>query len=505
VPRNHKEDGISLGIWISIQRTAKAKGNLSQERLSRLTKAGFCWDDIESKWQRGYESLVEFSKEQGHCKIPTYYSKNGFNLGVWSGTQRANRDKLSESKVKLLNRIGFVWAPFDVAWELGFQALVLFSSREGHCDVPKDYLEGQFRLGRWIRAQRSGMNQLDSDRVQKLLKLGFAFSPLQDHWKAGLHALTNFHKENGHCCPPINFVQQGFRLGKWVLSQRTYKPTTERISKLNDLGFVWNLRNNSWNTNLEKLIEYKSTYNDCLVPVDYTTDNIKLGRWVVKQRSLKESLSRDRISSLDEIGFVWNPFSDGWEKGMQQLQDFKSEKGHCKVPTDYIHNGFKLGNWVQLQRGNAKKISPRRKERLNQVGFIWNAFADQWDHGYKALKQFRKREGHCKVPIDHVENGVRLGGWVSTKRLRPKRLLESQKECLDALGFIWDVKDFQWEEKFEALKRFRRREGHCNVKDRQTEGDIHLGSWVYRLKKLRHELTRERIKRLNKLGFNWHP
>ena len=48
-------------------------------------------------------------------------------------------------------------------------------------------------------------------------------------------------------------------------------------------------------------------------------------------------------------------------------------KGHCLVPTGFVLEGFNLGQWVSNQRKARNKMSHERKERLNTLGFVWNA------------------------------------------------------------------------------------------------------------------------------------
>ena len=67
------------------------------------------------------------------------------------------------------------------------------------------------------------------------------------------------------------------------------------------------------------------------------------------------------------------------------------------------------------------------------------------------LLVYREREGHCDVPKAHVEEGVRLGGWLQKQRkaykargmsaeerksARRGALADAQVEALEALGVL---------------------------------------------------------------------
>jgi Helicase associated domain len=86
-----------------------------------------------------------------------------------------------------------------------------------------------------------------------------------------------------------------------------------------------------------------------------------------------------------------------------------------------------------------------------------------WEEGFATLCKFRAREGHCCPLTDHVEDAFRLGLWVANQRRRKAFLPLKRERRLDAIGFVWDPRDHNWEQGFIALLNFKRREGHCCV------------------------------------------
>jgi len=79
-------------------------------------------------------------------------------------------------------------------------------------------------------------------------------------------------------------------------------------------------------------------------------------------------------------------------------------------------------------------------------------------------------------------------------------LSPKQKKRLNAIGFVWDTRDDAWERGFEALAKFKAREGHCLVPKFHIEGKYRLGQWVI---VQRAKMPPERRMRLNKIGFVW--
>jgi glutathionylspermidine synthase len=105
----------------------------------------------------------------------------------------------------------------------------------------------------------------------------------------------------------------------------------------------------------------------------FKLDGFNLGTWVGTQRSKKDSLSPERRQRLDDIGFVWDPYTEYWEEGFSKLLQFKEAEGHCRVSRGLKLDGYNLGNWVSTQRKTKDSLSPERRQRLDEIGFVWHA------------------------------------------------------------------------------------------------------------------------------------
>jgi len=128
---------------------------------------------------------------------------------------------------------------------------------------------------------------------------------------------------------------------------------------------------------------------------------------------------------------------------------------------------------------------------------------ERWERAFAALCKFRAREGHCCPRRDHIEGGFKLGQWVCVQRYLKGDVLPERKRRLDAFGFVWDWRDNLWEQNFAALLKFRRRNGHCCVPTHYLEGDLKVGWWVASQRRNKKQMSAERRKRLNKIGFVW--
>ena len=128
-----------------------------------------------------------------------------------------------------------------------------------------------------------------------------------------------------------------------------------------------------------------------------------------------------------------------WEQGFAALRKFRARKGHCHPPRRYLEGKFKLGQWVSVQRYRKEFVPVERKRRLDAIGFVWDWNDHRWEQGFTALLKFKRREGHCCVPTDHRENGLKLGWWVATQRRNKKEISKERRTRLKKVRFVWRV------------------------------------------------------------------
>jgi Helicase associated domain len=140
------------------------------------------------------------------------------------------------------------------------------------------------------------------------------------------------------------------------------------------------------------------------------------------------------------VASIWSAGNtERWESGFAALSKFRAREGHCCPSRNHVERGFKLGQWVSVQRSYKDQMSPERKRRLDAIGFVWDCRDHRWEQGFAALFKFKRREGHCCVPIVHNEGKIRLGWWVSTQRVRRRELSAERTARLNKIGFVWRV------------------------------------------------------------------
>jgi superfamily II DNA or RNA helicase len=395
-------------------------------------------DRVGVSWDEWYGRLVLYKERNGHCRVPRRHIENGSRLGQWVGVQRRQRQHkygLPEERRQRLDKLGFVWDPFEADWEEGFRYLTMYKEREGHCSVPAKHTENGFGLGGWVRSQRFRRDGLSEERRQRLEELGFVWDARGSDWDEGFRYLTIYNQRTGHCRVPIDHNEDGYRLGQWVDKQRQYQGSLyeERQRRLNGIGFVLDA---AWDEGFCYLAIYQKRTGHCRVPALHKEDGYPLGQWLSVQRLSKGTLSEERRQRLAKLGVVWDPHGTAWDEGFGHLQAFVDQYKHCRVPSEYRStDGYKLGGWVVRQRFNRNTLSLERKFRLTALEFDWEPLTKYWEDGVHYLMIYKEREGHCEVARSHKENGFALGQWVSNQRAKENTMTDERRQKLDELGF----------------------------------------------------------------------
>ena len=137
-------------------------------------------------------------------------------------------------------------------------------------------------------------------------------------------------------------------------------------------------------------------------------------------------------------------YSSRWEVGFSYLKRFSEREGHCRVSQRYkTDDGYRLGQWVKVQRTNKERMALHRRQRLDALpGWDWTPISTQWEENFLSLKQFSERAGHSQVPKSYkTAEGFPLGDWVEGQRGNRDFMQPDRRNRLEALsGWEWKVK-----------------------------------------------------------------
>jgi len=344
---------------------------------------------------------------------------------------------------------------------------------------------------------------------------------LGESWHERYGQLVSYYEKYGNSNVPRTY-KESRTLAGWVIRQRVlYKRKVldeEKISLLNQIGFIWNPVDAIWNENYLELIKYYHRFGHCRVTQDWK-ENKTLGKWVSTQRVYYNRgwLPQERMALLEKLNFDWAGGKVTWEMRFAELKAFKEQFKHTRVPVRWKKNRL-LGLWVSDQRHKKRhgEINKEHEALLNSIGFEWEVMVGGaqtkfWDRQIEAILQFKSKHGHFVVPRSEKKY-TNLAVWMSDKRAKFKngKINKELKARLDSIGFPWVTEvwkayyDKHWQKMFEQLKEYISNHGNPNivVTDNET---AKLKGWVKSQKdaRKRNHLSQEKIDALDRVGFLW--
>jgi len=242
------------------------------------------------------------------------------------------------------------------------------------------------------------------------------------------------------------------------ISSRAQKQMQETIAKRNDLrDSITNIKV-QLNTLQEKYEASKSQLPDI--------------------ERLVEDTSQELADELLQDNTTWNQM-------YCHLLDFHRRNGHLRIPwkkeekeKDPIIG--KLGPWLVQQRkdyrkdpANPERLEPYKIVALERLNIEWEPNKVHWLNRYEDLKRFKGKNGHCRVPYHSACNHKKAKNYEIAEDEERGEHDQGSKIKYDSLG-VW-------------VKRQRNQYKNFKCGNENKAG----------------EMTEERIKLLEDIGFEW--
>jgi len=401
-------------------------------------------------------------------------------------------------------------------WQRNLKKLKQFKKLYKHTNVPRKWNEDPV-LAQWVENIRTTRKRLPSELLAALNKLKFDFEEKPDKsWQSMYAALTSFWKKHGHTYVPDRDPYK--ELSIWVKNQKQVRNQLpiKQIKLLKELDFDWTLISKTkshWEFMYGELKKFKEKYGHTkLVVTDKA--HYQLALWVHNIRARPHQLGDARKKRLDALGFLWQAdikklIEQQWLTYYKQLKEFKKQHGHCNVPIKWKPNK-KLSTWVSEQRLRRKNkgLIPEREALLNKINFSWSEDLvrqnnNYWNDMFLRLKNYKVRYGNT---IIKEKRDKELKAWASSQRImaREGMLSEEKKKKLESIEFtLVNVRKNSWEKMYIEFEQYVKKYG--NEKPVPRSKYPTLWQWVSTQKHMYGSgtLSKEKIKRLNKIGFMW--
>ena len=233
------------------------------------------------------------------------------------------------------------------------------------------------------------------------------------------------------------------------------------------------------------------------------------------KRGETSALNQTKIGLLNGLDFQWDKNQQIWESRYKELLQFKQEFDHVNVPMKYKT----LGQWVTKHRKayRAGSLEQRRIDRLNEVGFVWDAQEWQFQRRLDDIREFRAKNGHIDIRVTDGE----IGSWFYSRRKEYLKFLngenttlsDSHRIALEGIGFgphlarrrqTVVASNVRWQTRFNELVHFKEQYNHTRVP--KIPQYAQLSSWVNHQRNLKAsgKLDRGRLHQLQEIDFVWN-
>ena len=349
-------------------------------------------------------------------------------------------------------------------------------------------------------------------------------------WETMYGLAKEYYEEHGNLEVPFRYkTKDGYSLGNWVFTQRKIRNgeqygslSEERIEKLDRIGMVWEgLRDLSWKRYFEAAEAYCDEHGDLAVNVSYVTkDGLALGTWISSLRDYRKNgaqqayLTEERILALDSIGMIWSVPDYMWEAYYAECLRYYREHGNLEIPSRYVSNGLRVGNWINrlrgVRKGTAKgnPLTEAQISRLDEIGMIWESrFDASWEKGFSEAERFFRENHHLEVPMGYLSpSGYKLGRWILEQRGKAKKdsYPEERRKRLETIGMVWSMSE-DWDTRYAQVKAYYEAYGNLEIPDDYKIGSFQLANWLKRQRAdfQNGKLTAEQVELLQQIGFSF--
>ena len=421
--------------------TIQPNKRLTAERLAKLESIGFAWSAKHIRKKKSEGGVVLASAPVAE-------------------QPQLRRQKLNEAQ-----------------WEDMYQRLVQFQHQHGHTLVPRKF-EADPKLATWVETQRVLWNR-DYRNMNQNLSTG-----------------TKVNVASTSETTVDTFKSDSFVAAADEDSKKRLTP--ERKHKLDQLGFVWSLRNkrieDHWDEMFQQLLEYKNLHGDCLVPSRFEP-NLKLGKVREFACGLPKKLSLSCRLEFAQSGGLFCCCTLQWVETQRyeytKLQRAARVNGTTvsEVSANDVSSeeseDAKHFQTTTTARVTTPRLTEDRQRRLESIGFEWKVkhkmkryYDKQWDQMFGRLLAFKDTNGHCLVPKRYPPD-MKLGTWVHTQRIQYRKLMagvkkvtfteeevsqlrhaeeeavtyrltDERRKRLEEVGFVWSVRAGEGEKGFEG-------------------------------------------------------
>ncbi|WP_031050359.1 DEAD/DEAH box helicase [Streptomyces sp. NRRL F-5650] len=284
-------------------------------------------DTERQDWARGWAALKKFTERELHARVPYGHKEGAFPLGQWVAEQRRayGAGQMSGLRARRLEQLGMVWFLADERFQENLEAAKAYYDQHWTLCAPRSAVALSRPVGQWLsNLRRPGALDGHPEWKAALEAVDEDWNPAwpaewQRHY-AALRELVSDEEGQAEVLP--GFTVHGMDIGKWLARQRTPKVwqalTNGQRERLEQLGITPLApepeeparASTTFERGVAALAQYRARTGSVKVPrvhVELLEDGaeVRLGVWIMNQKTRRAKLATDKLSVLAALGLEW--------------------------------------------------------------------------------------------------------------------------------------------------------------------------------------------------------
>ncbi|MEU6687767.1 Helicase associated domain protein [Streptomyces sp. NPDC046832] len=288
-------------------------------------------DTEKQDWARGWAKLKAYVEREGHARVPYGHREGAAPLGQWVAEQRRAyaAGEMNGQRARRLERLGMVWSMADERFQENLEAAKAYYEQHWTLCAPRTATMLDRPIGQWLsNLRRPGALDGHPEWRAALEAVDEYWDPewpatWQRHYTA-LRELVREESDPTVVTPGITI--HGMDIGRWLARQRTpeaWQTLTDRQRQLlEQLGIVplapepeepakpSTAPMGAFERGVAALAQYKAREGHLTVPrghVERLEDGteVRLGVWIMNQKSRRTKLTTDKLTALAALGLEW--------------------------------------------------------------------------------------------------------------------------------------------------------------------------------------------------------
>lgn len=404
LPDKYKVNGKDLSGWVKDKRKAYKNGTLSKQQIEMLESIGMIWSVNEYRWNNMYSLAKKYYEEHGNLFLTP-----SINNQLYSWLKKQKRlyeqgDKLTEGQRVLLNQIEIsngVSKPKPkikhqekltrkYLWYSMYTQAKEYFNEYGNLLVPNE--QKSIKLHTWIKNQRRKYNSgsLNEEQISMLDNIGMIWNTIEYQWNTMYEQAKDYYQKFNSLSISDDRADEYKKLKTWIQEQKMKynheseaNLTDEQIQKLESIGIVWNVNQESHDRLFQQAKSYYEQFGNLMV---LRNDEFKtLYSWVksMRKKYKENKLTKEQITTLESIGMVWDTKKFLWDTMYAQAKEYYQKHGNLIIPQNSEEHK-KLSTWIRNKKsgyygkGNCK-LTDEQVLQLQAIGLLLKNPEEHYD------------------------------------------------------------------------------------------------------------------------------